>query len=253
MAKNDKRERVTAICRALPERRAQGSGRPHDLSRARQGVRVFPRRSSRRRHRVRLREIGARRERRPRAARSRAFLSAGLHRAARLVRDAARSRPRALGARSPRSSSAATGSPRRSRSRRSSMALEPSTANLAQVENLLSCDFRRLPPSWRSSADRCLKGDNNGVVGLVHFWHAAARRRAVCRRRAVLSGLRRPRPPSLVGLLGLVGLELPVRGQWLLFAVLAVTAMFTLRRQIYAKLMNSLRATSTPTSISASC
>ena len=41
-----------------------------------------------------------------------------------------------------------------------------------------------------------------------------------------------------VGLLGLVGLELPVAGQWLLFAALAVTAMFTLRRPIYAKLMN---------------
>ena len=41
-----------------------------------------------------------------------------------------------------------------------------------------------------------------------------------------------------VGLLGLVGLELPVAGQWLLFAVLAVTAMFTLRRPIYAKFMN---------------
>jgi inner membrane protein len=42
----------------------------------------------------------------------------------------------------------------------------------------------------------------------------------------------------VVGLLGLVGLELPVALQWLLFAVLAVTAMFTLRRPIYAKLMN---------------
>ena len=41
-----------------------------------------------------------------------------------------------------------------------------------------------------------------------------------------------------VGLLGLVGLELPVAGQWLLFAVFAVTAMFTLRRPIYTKLMN---------------
>ena len=30
----------------------------------------------------------------------------------------------------------------------------------------------------------------------------------------------------------------PVAVQWLLFAVLAVTAMFTLRRPIYAKLMN---------------
>jgi inner membrane protein len=43
---------------------------------------------------------------------------------------------------------------------------------------------------------------------------------------------------AVVGLLGLVGLELPVAGQWLLFAVLAVTAMFTLRRPIYARLMN---------------
>jgi membrane protein implicated in regulation of membrane protease activity len=42
----------------------------------------------------------------------------------------------------------------------------------------------------------------------------------------------------LVGLLGLVGLELPVAGQWLMFAVLAVTAMFTLRRPIYARLMS---------------
>ena len=42
----------------------------------------------------------------------------------------------------------------------------------------------------------------------------------------------------VVGLLGLVGLELPVAGQWLLFAVVAITAMFTLRRPIYAKLMN---------------
>lgn len=41
-----------------------------------------------------------------------------------------------------------------------------------------------------------------------------------------------------VGLLNLVGLELPIAGQWLLFAVLAVAAMFTLRRPIYAKLMN---------------
>ena len=42
----------------------------------------------------------------------------------------------------------------------------------------------------------------------------------------------------VVGLLGLVGLELPVAGQWLLFAVLAVAAMFTLRRPIYTKLMS---------------
>jgi inner membrane protein len=42
----------------------------------------------------------------------------------------------------------------------------------------------------------------------------------------------------LVGLLGLVGLELPIAGQWLMFAVLAVSAMFTLRRPIYARFMN---------------
>ena len=42
----------------------------------------------------------------------------------------------------------------------------------------------------------------------------------------------------IVGLLGLVGLALPDAGQWLLFGVLAVAAMFTLRRPIYAKLMN---------------
>jgi membrane protein implicated in regulation of membrane protease activity len=43
---------------------------------------------------------------------------------------------------------------------------------------------------------------------------------------------------AVVGLLGLVGLELPIAGQWLLFAILAVAAMFTLRRPIYTKLMN---------------
>jgi membrane protein implicated in regulation of membrane protease activity len=42
----------------------------------------------------------------------------------------------------------------------------------------------------------------------------------------------------MLALLGLVGLELPVTGQWLLFAVLAVASMFTLRRPIYRKLMN---------------
>jgi membrane protein implicated in regulation of membrane protease activity len=42
----------------------------------------------------------------------------------------------------------------------------------------------------------------------------------------------------VVALLGLVGLELPIAGQWLLFGVLAVTAMFTLRRPIYGKLMS---------------
>ncbi len=43
----------------------------------------------------------------------------------------------------------------------------------------------------------------------------------------------------VVGLLGLVGLELPIAGRsGCSFAVLAVTAMFTLRRPIYARLMN---------------
>ena len=88
---------------------ARGSRQPHDLSRARQGVRVFSRRSPRRRHRLRVREIAARRERRPSAARARALLFAGLHRAARLVRHEARPRPRALARRSRKSSSRATG------------------------------------------------------------------------------------------------------------------------------------------------
>jgi membrane protein implicated in regulation of membrane protease activity len=42
----------------------------------------------------------------------------------------------------------------------------------------------------------------------------------------------------LVGLIGLVGVDLPQWAQWLSFAVLAVATMFTVRRQIYAKLMN---------------
>jgi len=42
----------------------------------------------------------------------------------------------------------------------------------------------------------------------------------------------------VVGLLGLVGLELPVWAQWLSFAVLSVVAMFTIRQQIYQKLLS---------------
>jgi len=42
----------------------------------------------------------------------------------------------------------------------------------------------------------------------------------------------------VVGLLGLVGLELPVWAQWLSFAVLSVVAMFTIRGQIYSKLLS---------------
>ena len=41
----------------------------------------------------------------------------------------------------------------------------------------------------------------------------------------------------LVGLLGFLGIELPETVQWLAFAALAIAAMFTLRRQIYSKLM----------------
>ena len=42
----------------------------------------------------------------------------------------------------------------------------------------------------------------------------------------------------IVGLLGLLGIDLPVWAQWLSFAVLAVATMFTVRRQIYVKLMS---------------
>ena len=43
----------------------------------------------------------------------------------------------------------------------------------------------------------------------------------------------------LVGMLGLVGIDLPVYVQWLLFAVLAIATMFTVRGKIYAKLMSN--------------
>ena len=42
----------------------------------------------------------------------------------------------------------------------------------------------------------------------------------------------------VVGLAGLVGIDLPVWAQWLSFGVLAIVAMFTLRKPIYAKFMN---------------
>ena len=42
----------------------------------------------------------------------------------------------------------------------------------------------------------------------------------------------------VVGLLGLVGIDLPQWAQWIAFAVLAVIAMFTIRRQIYEKLLS---------------
>lgn len=43
----------------------------------------------------------------------------------------------------------------------------------------------------------------------------------------------------LVGLLGLVGIDLPVYLQWLLFAMLAIATMFTVRGKIYGKLMSN--------------
>jgi membrane protein implicated in regulation of membrane protease activity len=46
----------------------------------------------------------------------------------------------------------------------------------------------------------------------------------------------------VVGLIGLVGVDLPVWAQWLLFAVLSIVAMVTVRRQLYEK----LRLQSTP-------
>jgi membrane protein implicated in regulation of membrane protease activity len=42
----------------------------------------------------------------------------------------------------------------------------------------------------------------------------------------------------LVGILGLVGVDLPQWAQWIAFAVLALVAMFTIRRQIYEKLLS---------------
>lgn len=42
----------------------------------------------------------------------------------------------------------------------------------------------------------------------------------------------------IVGLLGLVGLEMPFWGQWIAFAVLSLVTMFTVRRQLHAKLMS---------------
>jgi len=42
----------------------------------------------------------------------------------------------------------------------------------------------------------------------------------------------------VVGLLGLVGIDLPVWAQWLSFAALSLVAMFTIRRQVYQKLLS---------------
>jgi len=42
----------------------------------------------------------------------------------------------------------------------------------------------------------------------------------------------------IVGLLDLIGIDLPEWAQWAAFAVLAVATMFTVRKQIYLRLMN---------------
>ncbi len=42
----------------------------------------------------------------------------------------------------------------------------------------------------------------------------------------------------VVGLIGMLGINLPVWLQWVLFAALAVAAVVTMRKQIYAKLRN---------------
>jgi len=42
----------------------------------------------------------------------------------------------------------------------------------------------------------------------------------------------------VVGLLGLVGIALPEWAQWIAFGVLSLVAMFTIRRQIYERLLS---------------
>jgi membrane protein implicated in regulation of membrane protease activity len=42
----------------------------------------------------------------------------------------------------------------------------------------------------------------------------------------------------VVGLIGMLGINLPVGLQWVLFAVLSIAAVATMRKQIYAKLRN---------------
>ncbi|MEO8465538.1 MAG: NfeD family protein [Gammaproteobacteria bacterium] len=42
----------------------------------------------------------------------------------------------------------------------------------------------------------------------------------------------------IVGLLGLAGIDLPQWAQWIAFAVLALVAMFTIRRQVYERLLS---------------
>ena len=47
----------------------------------------------------------------------------------------------------------------------------------------------------------------------------------------------------VVGLVGMLGIDLPPWLQWVLFAALAVAALVTMRKQIYAKLRNRPHAT----------
>jgi membrane protein implicated in regulation of membrane protease activity len=44
----------------------------------------------------------------------------------------------------------------------------------------------------------------------------------------------------VVGLVGMLGIDLPVWMQWLLFAALSIAAMLTIRRQLYASLKRPL-------------
>jgi membrane protein implicated in regulation of membrane protease activity len=46
-----------------------------------------------------------------------------------------------------------------------------------------------------------------------------------------------------VGLLGLIGIDLPPWAEWMVFAVVAVAAMLTIRRQLYEKLRGRVTST----------
>ena len=46
----------------------------------------------------------------------------------------------------------------------------------------------------------------------------------------------------IVGCIGLIGVELPSWGQWLFFAILSVTSMFTFRRRLYDRVRGEVPA-----------
>ncbi len=46
----------------------------------------------------------------------------------------------------------------------------------------------------------------------------------------------------VVGLIGLAGIDFPIWAQWLLFAVLSITAMVTVRRHLYERLRSQTTA-----------